>query len=52
MREFYYRHFLLLVTESNTRGTIYILRLGNIECSQVPSEIRTGKFDNFDHNHL
>ena len=35
-----------------TRGTIYILRLGNTECSQVPFDICTGMFDTFDHNHL
>ena len=35
-----------------TRGTIYILNLGNTKCSQVPSDIFTGKFGIFDHNHL
>ena len=35
-----------------TRGTIYILSLGNTECSQVPSDICTGMFDSFYHNHL
>ena len=32
--------------------TIYILSLGNTECSQVLSDICNGKFDIFYHNHL
>ena len=36
----------------HTRDTIYILSLGNTKCSQVPSNVCTGKFKIFDHNHL
>ena len=38
--------------EEYTRGTIYILSLGYTECSQVPFDICTGKFDIFYHNHV
>ena len=31
---------------------VYILSVGNTECSQVPFDICTGKFDTFDYNHL
>ena len=34
------------------RGTNYISTLGNNECSQVPSDICTGKFEIFYHDHL
>ena len=37
---------------NSMRGTIYTLSLGNTECSQVPSDICTGKFDVLDHKHL
>ena len=35
-----------------TRGTTYILSLGNTECRQVPSDVFITKFDIFDHNLL
>ena len=46
------RWFRMNPSKCSTRGTIHILSLGNTECSHVPSDICTRKFDIFYYNHL